>query len=221
MCFYSHDQIKEVGAETKLDYCTLGKIALEGLSSDSQKLSWDDNDLKVYIGQNLYKQYIRIGILNEEENYDYDSKKYKTEVTFYHKLFAEWFAAHYLAEKAEKHLTKLTKVWRNVRQPTRRRSLHNLLESLNPDDVQFLYRFACGLSPKAAVKIIDYLGENMLYDKYTLLCMAESSASLGKVLNTVRRLCSQTLQIKSTDSLLLQRSTVELIEFASSQTVGW
>ncbi|KAJ8049039.1 Protein NLRC5 [Holothuria leucospilota] len=147
ICFYSHDQIKEVGAETKLEYCTLGKIALEGLSSDSQKLSWEDNDLKVYIGQNLYKQYIRIGILNEEENYDYDSKKYKTEVTFYHKLFAEWFAAHYLAEKAEKHLTKLTKVWRYVRQPTRRRSLHNLMESLNPDDVQFLYRFACGLSP--------------------------------------------------------------------------
>ncbi|KAJ8037030.1 NLR family CARD domain-containing protein 4 [Holothuria leucospilota] len=211
-CFHSHEEIRAGHHEKKgeLDHTKLDRIAFEGLSGNSQELSWKKKDLKCKIGHNLYLEYVRIGFLIEEDYFDYDALEYKTETRFCHKLFAEWFAAQYLAKQIARP---------NVNFKQTNKTQHDFLKSLNPHDVHYMYRYACGLNPEAAVKIIEHLGKSRDYDEYTLLCISEWGGNLEKVSSTVFRLCLRNIKIKNTDSLLLRTSTVELIKFASSQKI--
>lgn len=193
------------------------------------------NKLIDEIGKNFYERYVNIGILIEEEGFDYDSLEYHTETRFFHKLFAEWYGAHYLATIAaqpETELdpwpkTELETVLDNFNQSTGtlhpehatpRENVHSL-KSLAPFDVHYVYRYACGLNPVAAEKIIKHMGTNKYYDRYTMLCITEWGGSLETIMDTITLLCSREIHFRYRDSLLIQRSTIELVQFASSRKI--
>lgn len=210
-------------------------MAFEGLSRNTLQISWSREEVREKMTEDLYDEYIRIGILVEEEVYDYDAIDYEIETRFYHKLFLEWYAAHHLADEASNPAVEF-EPWPKEFQPWccnyNQNKTHNtsddsalfegqkyLMKSLNPNDVHYLYRFACGLNPKTALKIIDHLGKNEGYDKYTLLCIIEWGGALKEVVNTVTLLCSRRIYICDTDTLQVQKCSVELIEFASNRKV--
>ena len=66
---------------------------------------WKKYELIERLGQEFYDQYIRVGILVEEQVIDdiyrsdsASTDQYQREVRFYHKVFCEWYAAHHLAK---------------------------------------------------------------------------------------------------------------------------
>lgn len=230
-CFHSHHQIKGAGGNKgkELDHSKLNIIAFKGLSLDTQQISWGKDKLIDTIGKDLYDEYVRIGILVEEEGFDYEALEYNTETRFFHKLFAEWYAAQYFAKVVEKSETEF-EPWQKPRSQAAGTSQQHqaancgemhMVKSLNPTDVHYTYRYACGWSPEAALKIINHLGKNRKYGHYTLLCITEWGGSLETILTTVTLLCSRQIKISEADSLLLKKSAVNLIEFASSRKVRY
>ncbi|KAJ8029257.1 NLR family CARD domain-containing protein 4 [Holothuria leucospilota] len=216
-CFHSHQKTKatEENREQELDHSELDKVSYE---SCVNKISWEKANLRVKIGKDLYDEYVRIGILIEEDVFNYDTLEYKTDTRFFHKLFAEWFAAHYFAKVAA-HPGPTFGPWMNQRALTGESpsdpSCSYRLKSPDPHDVHYMYRFACGLNRDAALKIIRHLGRNTYYNQCTLLCIREWGGRLEEIWSTVFQLCLRTIYISDTDSFLVQKSTLELIKFAS------
>ncbi|KAJ8048307.1 NLR family CARD domain-containing protein 4 [Holothuria leucospilota] len=212
VCFHSHEQIKKAKGKREKkrfhrDHSLLDKQAFEGLCQSAQQISWNAKVLRAKITNDLYDEYVRIGILVEEDVYNCEAIEYHTESRFYHKLFLEWYAAHHLAREAAKRDTEF-EPW-----PQRK----NFLQCVNPTDLHYMFRFACGLSSDAALKIIKHLGKNENHDKSTLLCITEYGGSLKNIVDTVESLCLRRIDIDIRDSLLLQNSTVELVKFASNK----
>ncbi|KAJ8049964.1 NLR family CARD domain-containing protein 4 [Holothuria leucospilota] len=237
-CFHSHKIMKvtEGASDGGFDHSKLDKVAFEGLSGASQQISWSKNKLRDKIGSSLYDEYVRIGILIEEESFDYDSLEYTTETRFFHKLFAEWYGAHFLAKvTAQFHPEEFKsgpaaeiKPWSSTRnelvdtsQPEKAAKSQKLgaLKNLNPNNVHYMYRYACGLDSDAGLKIINHLQTNEDYDQCTLMCITEWGGSLDTIVGAIASLCSREIHFSDRDSLLLQRSTAKLVEFASSQKI--
>ncbi|KAJ8050840.1 NLR family CARD domain-containing protein 4 [Holothuria leucospilota] len=157
------------------NHCELDKVAFEALGGNNQSIVWTKQELSKEIGQEFYKKYCRTGILVEEEvmkmiddpNFITSGPiHYTTEVRFYHKLFCEWYAAHYLAE----YLKQCTSA-----------DLNKFLPQLHPYNLQYLYRFTCGLNPDSAEKIIDYLTKMEGGDKFAILCILEQSGKVDDI----------------------------------------
>ncbi|KAJ8032388.1 NLR family CARD domain-containing protein 4 [Holothuria leucospilota] len=219
-CFHSHmlnkmedDNVQKYKLFEK-KHEKLDNLAFEGLTGKNQKIVWPKKQIRKRIGEDFYDQYIRTGILIEEGvldiTYFSDSKENelgycKTEVRFYHKLFGEWYAAHTLAERC-----KYLPVW----------MLTKLLRNVDPFDLQYFYRFACGLSPKAAEKIIKHLRKRDGGDKFTVLCILEKTGDMDSISDTIRELCSKEIKIREDDTTLLQRSTIQLLEIASGNQIS-
>ncbi|KAJ8050835.1 NLR family CARD domain-containing protein 4 [Holothuria leucospilota] len=218
-CFHSHMRLKmedENVEKSKLyeeNHSTLDKVAFEGLSRKTQQIVWDKEIIRKRIGKGFYDQYIRTGILLEEEfvklldepfTDSFPHIEYKTEVRFYHKLFCEWYAAHHLS----KLLTRLL-----------RASCRSLLQNMDPFDLQYVYRFACGLNTTAAKNIINYLKKTKDGEKFAILCILEQTGDVSNIMDNVRDLCSAGVEINGSDSNLLQRSTIQLLEIAFRNNV--
>ncbi|KAJ8050648.1 NACHT, LRR and PYD domains-containing protein 14 [Holothuria leucospilota] len=241
-CFHSHMKNKMKDENVKkfdlfeIEHQELDKIAFEGLRVKEQQTVWKKEQLCERLGQDFYNQYVSIGILVEEEVFAISDKpsalitehaQYNTEVRFYHKLFCEWYAAHHLAEYAAKekvtfNLNDANKPSLPLLQPDIRSNAWNtdpFLSHYDPIDVQFLYRFACGLNPEAGRKIIDYLRKSKEGEIFAILCILEREGSVEGLLEAVRQLCSRKIEIASNHNLLLQRSTIQLLEIASSNEV--
>ncbi|KAJ8018535.1 NLR family CARD domain-containing protein 4 [Holothuria leucospilota] len=208
-CFHSHLKNKQkdpnVNQFTLLEdyHDILDEIAFEGLSEKNQRIVWEKHELTEHVGRKFYDHYKRIGILVEEEVLDLAETsgniQYKTEVRFYHKLFCEWYAAHCLSRK--------------VVQPEV--NLNELLKHMNPFDLQYTYRFACGLNPDAGDKIIEYLRGIKDGDKFAVLCILEQSGKIDQIKDTICGLCSNYIVIDNNDSMLLQGSIVQLLEIGA------
>lgn len=201
-----------------------------------KKITWSRNELRDKIVWELYDEYVRVGIFIEEEFFDDEAIDYKTETRFYHKLFLEWYAAHYLAkeaalQEAEFEAWSTTKLgywyWSGIRNQTANALQHQdvdssracKLKNLDPFKEQYVYRFACGLNTDAAIKIIEHLGKNENFDKCILLCITEWGGSFERIFQTVNGLCSRPIRINNGDSFLLKKSSVKLLETASKQKV--
>ncbi|PIK41882.1 hypothetical protein BSL78_21279 [Apostichopus japonicus] len=190
----------------------LDEVAFKALSGKNQKINWDREKLRITLGHEFYDHYIRIGILLEEENLSFADTsypksyiQYKTKVRFYHKLFCEWYAAHYVAEQLA---------------GGKIHSIHKFLQNLDPFDLQYVYRFACGLNKIAAGKIIQYLQNEIEGKKFAILCTLELEDKTDKFLKTVSDLVSSSaITINKDESKLLQRSTIQVLEFASKNQV--
>ncbi|KAJ8050519.1 NLR family CARD domain-containing protein 4 [Holothuria leucospilota] len=214
-CFHSHmrNKMKDENVRNhelfETNHSKLDRAAFEALQGSSQKIVWPKDQLRQQIGREFYDQYIRIGILVEEEGFDFNNDpatpitehvRYKTEVRFYHKLFCEWYAAHYLADYLQQNPDV---------------DLRAFLQHLDPFDVQYMYRFSCGLNSESAKKIISYLKKIEGGDKFAILCILEQTGKIDNIKETIRQLCSTGLIISGHESLLLQRSSLQLLEIAA------
>ncbi|KAJ8019002.1 hypothetical protein HOLleu_42675 [Holothuria leucospilota] len=217
-CFHSHmtNKMDDTNVQRyhmfEKEHIELDKVAFEGLSKQNQQIVWKKHELIEKLGQDFYDQYIRIGILVEEEVIDTyrfgsaSTERYQREVRFYHKVFCEWYAAHHVA-KYSIALDDSTK-------------LKEALRYMDPSDLQYCYRFACGLDPKAAGTIIECVKQHQGGDKFAVLCILERGGRVEDILGTVNDLCRKTIQLKKGKSTLLHRSTVQLLEIASSHNVS-
>ncbi|KAJ8018613.1 NACHT, LRR and PYD domains-containing protein 3 [Holothuria leucospilota] len=214
-CFHSHMRNKMEDTNVQRyhmfedHHIELDRVAFEGLSRRNQKIVWKKRELIPKLGKEFYDQYIRTGILVEEEVIDdiYGSDsastdQYQREVRFYHKVFCEWYAAYHLA----RFVIALNDSTR----------LKEILLYMDPLDVQYCYRFACGLNRAAAGRIIDYLESTRGGEKFAILCILEQDGRVEDILDTVQDLCSRQTEFKKHDNKLLQRSTIQLLEIASS-----
>ncbi|XP_071831764.1 NLR family CARD domain-containing protein 4-like [Apostichopus japonicus] len=215
-CFHSHKSNKSMDRNTRphnvtyeLKFAELSKVAFEGLCGENQQLSWLKDRLCTRLGQGFLKHYIAVGILVEEEVSIVTNEQTSTtdiqtmtDVRFYHQLFCEWFASFRLVE---------------VVAATRGASeLKNVLDKVDPFNLQYLYRFACGISPAVGKRIIEYLKSRNDGDKFAILCILEQTGEVDGIKDTVRDLCSKEVDIDNDDdSKLLQRSTIQLLEIAS------
>ncbi|KAJ8018892.1 NACHT, LRR and PYD domains-containing protein 3 [Holothuria leucospilota] len=215
-CFHSHmkNKMDDPNVQTyhmyENDHHELNEVAFDGLSKPGQQLVWSRVELVTRLGKDFYDQYIRVGILVEEDVIDnvdvYDSPyaPNQVKIRFYHKVFCEWYAAHYLARFAS-------------RKP---QSLTDVLRHMDPLDVQYCYRFACGLNPSAADSIIECVKQSEGGDNFATLCILEQGGRFDGILDTVKSLCANKIELKKEDNKLLQRSMVQLLEIASSNDVS-
>ncbi|XP_071850832.1 uncharacterized protein [Apostichopus japonicus] len=214
-CFYNHLNRKQKLYDNRhnrfylheMEHHELDKIAFEGLNKANQQLSWIKTEFCKRVGKELYDQYILIGILVEEDVVSDDSTGdnvlFTTMVRFYHKLFCEWYAAH--------HLVTLVKNAYDI---------NETLRFLDPVDLQYLFRFACGLDPDAGKKLINHLKRLPGGDTFAILCILEQTGDVNDIMDSVKELCSRDVKIKKGDSALLQRSTAQLLEIASKNDIS-
>ncbi|XP_071853529.1 uncharacterized protein [Apostichopus japonicus] len=217
-CFHSHmkNKMKDENVTNfellEKEHKVLDKLAFEALSGKNQNLVWNREQLRNQLGHDFYDQYLRIGIFVEEEELNIaDSPnaqihiQYNTEVHFYHKTVCEWYAAHYVAEELSGG--------NNV-------CIDELLQNLDPFDLQYLYRFACGINKIAGQKVIQYLQEKKESRKFAILCMLEEEDKTDIFLKSVSDIVSTVrTDIKKEDSKLLQRSTIQILDIASKNQI--
>ncbi|PIK37701.1 hypothetical protein BSL78_25463 [Apostichopus japonicus] len=215
-CFYSHRKkkdLKEPIHQSIREYSKLNRLAFDGLTGKTQMIAWPKHNFIDSVGKDCYEELSYIGIIivdeaheiiNEPKEYHIHHIKRSESVRFYHKLFAEWYAAMYLSSYAG----SFWPFW-----------LKYNLNKINPVDLQFVFRFACGLNKKASSRIIKYLKSVEGGASFASLCLLEQPDDPEEVLKTVRGLCSDGMIIRSSDSRLLQRSNIQLLDIASRKKI--
>ncbi|KAJ8019378.1 hypothetical protein HOLleu_42072 [Holothuria leucospilota] len=218
-CFYEHIQIRTGGVGTAMEGASakehqkLDKVAFDSLRGKGQHLVWSRDRLVELIDEPLYNELVEIGILAEENVVRIvdepgtsvaDIFQKGNYVRFHHKLFCEWYAAHYVAE----HVNGLETI-----------SLQRFFANMDPFDLQYVYRIACGLNPVAADRIIQYLHSLEGGDKFAILCILEQTRQVDKIKDTIRQMCDEGIIISGYDSLLLQRSTIQLLNIAARKEI--
>ncbi|KAJ8019373.1 NLR family CARD domain-containing protein 4 [Holothuria leucospilota] len=214
-CFHSHmrNKIKDK-AELELfqqfedDHSKLDKFALEALSAERKKDIWNKDDMILSIGQGLYEYYLKIGILVEDDVLDMNKGpsifQYKTEVRFFHKIFCEWYAAHLLSEHAAGNGIQY---------------LRRTLKYLDPFEYHYVYRFACGLHPKATDSVLEYLKCIIEGQEFSVLCILEQLGKVDKLTENVKYLSSGVVVLVNKNNKLQLRSTIQILEIASSNAI--
>ncbi|XP_071850807.1 uncharacterized protein [Apostichopus japonicus] len=211
-CFHSHLMNKTNENVTfDLKHDELNKVAFEALSGRNQLIVWDSTSLRKRLGDDFYEQYLKTGIFFEEEVPTGDQFLYKNEVRFYHKLFCEWYAAHYIADYLSQESS--------TSDTTESQSVAELLRCLDPFELHYVYRFACGLNKTASGKIVNYLQDNLKHEKFAMMCMLEQDYKNEKIVDAITKLASKVVHVHNDDSQLLQRSTLQVLEFASAKQI--
>ncbi|XP_071851997.1 uncharacterized protein [Apostichopus japonicus] len=212
-CFHNHMKSKkgatsEVPAfETKLP--KLYRIVFEGLTQRKQQLSWKTTYLVSELGQEFYDYYIDLGMLAQEEVFDMLQCIHLIEARMSHKIICEFYASHHLVRiLSEGAASAASSI--NVKET---------LNSINPLDLQYIYRFACGLNKSAADIIIKHLSETKEGRQFAILCTLEQEEKSDQFLQSVKDLVSSYIAIKPHDSKLLQRSTIQVLEVASANQI--
>ncbi|PIK43837.1 hypothetical protein BSL78_19310 [Apostichopus japonicus] len=190
------------------DYSKLNKLLFDALTGKNQQIVWQKDMFKNNVGDKCYHELITIGILIEDDILKVNYKpgmaavsviQRTTVVRFYHKLFAEWYAANYLSKCAGSWFP----LW-----------LRNKFKKINPVDLQFVFRFACGLNKEASSRIIKYLKGMEGGQSFASLCFFEQVGEADDVVAIVEKLLTRGATIRSTDSKLLQRSTIQILDIA-------
>ncbi|KAJ8051142.1 NACHT, LRR and PYD domains-containing protein 2 [Holothuria leucospilota] len=213
--FYEHKQIRAgtVSATVKDVHTSenqqLYKFAFESLRGKDRNLVWERETFLKLIGEPLYNELVEIGVLVEENVVEIvddpgtsagDHIQRRTHVSFHHKLICEWYAARYVADFVSR---------------TGDGNLTAFFKGIDPVNLQYVYRIGCGLNPAAADKIIRYLHSIEGGDKFAILCILEQTGDMAKIKETIRQICFEKVMISGYDSLLLQRSTMQLLEIAA------
>ncbi|KAJ8049554.1 Nucleotide-binding oligomerization domain-containing protein 2 [Holothuria leucospilota] len=218
-CFYDHmrkktdeDRQHDTLTRETADKSGLCKLAFKALTGEKQTLVWEKEELVGKAGKECSEELVKIGILVEEEllsdetdSFGFKYVTYKPVIRFYHKTFTEWYAAQHLGELAKNFL-----FFRNLR-------LGRILQRIDPQDVQFVFRFACGLNPVTFKSIFKYLeGFNA---NVATLCIFEAARNVYEIKGIVQRLCSKQIELEDEDSRLLQRSKIQLLTTASGNQI--
>ncbi|XP_071853496.1 uncharacterized protein [Apostichopus japonicus] len=201
----------------------LDKICFESLNGHSYNPDIEKDYLLQALGKEFVDQYLQIGIFREEkatvvsnepgvQASDHVKTVYK--LRFYHSLFCEWFAAHFLAEALDK--MSFTSGNGNGQ------GMLTILEDLDPSELQYVYRFACGINPRAAKHILEHLkiGHDGV-DAFPILCILEQVGNVDTIIDNVREICvgDDGLQVRGHDAIILQRSVVQLMDIATSKEI--
>lgn len=153
------------------DHRKLDKLSFEALTEENQEGKWIKQELRSFIGEALYDQYVAVGILVEEEVVKIDESpntptsalvQRKTQTKFYHSIFCQWFAAHYISAQAR---------WFNF---------ENKLKKLYASGSQYVFQFACGLNPASTSSIIKYLQKCKDSGDLIQRCLLEQNENLQK-----------------------------------------
>lgn len=208
-CFHSHFYNKVDEKKVKLtgvfenDHVKLDNICFEGLTK-TKRIIWSKAELLEHLGEDFLNHYEQVGILCEEEIFDFELTQYRIEVRFYHKLFCEWFAAHHLSRLAES-------------QPLF--SLKKILRKLDLFELHYVFRFACGLNSTAARKIIKHLNSVKDGENFATLCILEQTGKFSDIAESVNALCSKEILLRYDDNRVLQRSIIQLMIVASRNEI--
>lgn len=208
--FYQHPFDKDEFAHS----LALGKAALEVLigNKSCKSFSCKKGELYEKIGKEVLDHYLHIGILVEEEVLCENSQKIEfngsvrnqrdKNVTFYHSILLEWFAAFYLSENnyclMNENLSKL---------------LQGKADLLK---FEYMLRFLCGLSDEALKYMSDFVrGTPKDMVAFGILCSLESGKSCTKTRGIIRKFCLECVVISNIDSFIRQQSTWKLLEVAT------
>lgn len=218
-CFHSHMRNKRRNNNTEpynsqfeIEHTELDKVAFEGLANENQQLSWDKKIVYARLGEGLYNHYLALGLLVEitvvvmSENIRQEEHTI-IEVHFYHKLFCEWFAAFRLVKivAATEDATKVKEV----------------LDKFDPNDLQYLFRFSCGIDSKNGSKIVTYLKRRQYCRNFAILCIMEQTEEMDEdIKGIVTEVCSEEIKLQTSDSKYLQRSTIQVLYIASRTEVS-
>lgn len=218
-CLHSHmrNKMDEDVQKSRLfenNHKKLNQIAFDSLTQDNgHMIIWDKERLRRKVGKNFYDHYVRTGILVEEEviriNDGVETPisehiQYKTEVRFFHKIFCEWYASHHLSNVLARQMLL---------------DIDRLFSKLDPSSLEYVYRFASGLNSISAKKIIKCLKKSKDGDKFAMLCLMEQMDNISDFLDAVRQLCLTGITLSKSDSGLLQRSTIQLLDIAFSKGI--
>ncbi|PIK47793.1 hypothetical protein BSL78_15336 [Apostichopus japonicus] len=218
-CIKSHTTAKsDDNYVSKIDLVNdniLSEVAYLDLTRRRVLSDWKRDELSKKLGKDTLEQYVQVGILREEETIQVSDVpgtlasehiKLTYEIRFYHKLFSEWYAANYVADRlATASVTP--------------EEVSEILEDLEPSTCQYVYRFACGLNPGAAKAIINYLKGVEGGDEFAILCILEHGGAVDYIIDNVTDICSREIQIGSQNTRLLQRSVVQLLEIATAKQI--
>lgn len=147
-----------------VDHRKLDKLSFEALTEVNQEGKWVKQELRRFIGEALYDQYVAVGILVEEEKVKVDESpnaptsalvQRQTQTRFYHSIFRQWFAAHYISDQA------------------RTFNFDKKLKKLYQYDSEYVFRFACGINSVASPKIINFLKKCENSSNLVKLCTLE------------------------------------------------
>lgn len=214
---YSSQSDKKINSHEDTREMKLQEMAFDGLRKTRQGFLCEKKKLNKSLGHFMYNKYKQMGILIEEkvmemsklrrnvENDDDSIPTFRTEVMFYHTIFCEWFAAH--------HLSRLA-------QDINENRLARIVQDISPFNYQYIYRFACGLNDKAAVKIVKYLESQGDTKKFAQLCIVEQEINTDRINEMVKKLCNVPVIIEKDDGPLHQRSLIQLLELASEKKVS-
>ncbi|KAJ8048713.1 NLR family CARD domain-containing protein 4 [Holothuria leucospilota] len=242
-CFMSHMKRKMTNENFQNydlfeeNHRTLHKLAFEGLISKVRPIIWSKKYLSDKLGKQSYEKYVRIGILVEEGpiniSDESDSKsleciEYKAKVRFFHQSFCEWYAAHYLSDHRtlddvtfhfSHNLMRLNESEASnvvfMDNATNVNAKEDYFHSLDPWDFHYFYRFASGLNFAVAKYTIEYLKDQNGTNSFIILCNLEQYGKTKEGMQQVKEFCSTGPCIDKSYSLLLQRSTIQLLEIAS------
>ncbi|KAJ8048574.1 Protein NLRC5 [Holothuria leucospilota] len=205
-----HDKMGTVVDE----HSAIKSLCLNALSGNGNfGVIWTKDEICRTLGEHVYEEYREVGILVEKTfgtanpgSHPRGNKgaQHYTMVRFFHGIFCQWYAAQELVEVFKKSNQEY---WMGI------------LQRINPCDHQYVYRFACGMDGEVAKKIVGYLCESLQEDKFTILCIQEQTGNFGKLKETIKQICLSSVSIKAYDTLFLQRSTVELLQYAASDNI--
>lgn len=231
-CVHKHfeSKIKDINiphSSNGEDHRPLTKLAFEGLIKEEKQTSWRKDEMIDHIGRRAYHEYVRMGILLEEETREIDGTSGKsglttiktTRVKFYHALFNEWYAAHYLSELAARPDVRL-----DLRDGTYQKLLNfekeDMLRHLDPVENEYVFRFASGLNPEAADKLDQYMTTRYGGEQFALLCVLEQSEKTEKVLKEINKMGTSPVMFHSHQSRLQHQATVKLLQIAANEDVS-
>ncbi|XP_071850910.1 uncharacterized protein [Apostichopus japonicus] len=212
-CFHNHMKSKK-GANTEVpaferELAKLHRIAFEGLTQRKQQLAWKKTYLVSELGQEFYDYYINLGMLAQEVVPDFSQVLYLIEARISHKIICEFYASHHLVRILSEGTSSAASSI-NVKET---------LNSINPLDLQYVYRFACGLDKSAADIIIKHLQKTKEGRQFAILCMLEQEEKSDQFLQSVKDLVSSPVSISKFDAILLQRSTIQVLKLASADQI--
>lgn len=196
------------------EHSALSSVCFYGLLKEEKGLIWKKGEICRTLSQPLYNEYLRVGLIVEKEfcrhrvrseQRSSGSVIYETKVRFFHDVFCEWYAAK-----------KLAKIFKTASQ----KECKQYFEKINPLDHQYVYRFACASDSEAASKIIKHMQGMKDGEKFAILCILEQSGDFKNVDETIENICSSPVIITNYDNLFLQRSTVQVLQYASDKNIN-
>ncbi|PIK47799.1 hypothetical protein BSL78_15342 [Apostichopus japonicus] len=182
---FKDENVEQVDLLIEREHKSLDKIAFESISGTERKTCWKRSDIAIAwrifacsVSTCWHTTGRRVDRIPRQSWYQaHEHVEYITNVTFYHELFCEWYAAHHLADAVEKLHSSSDE------------GVSDVLDIVDPSKHQYVFRFACGINLTAADVIIRYLSGLIGRSEIVIMCILERIGSVDKILDVMENLC--------------------------------